>query len=283
LNRILFTAAGCARCKIAKRFMQEKGLDFEEHDIGGEGKELFNRFYRENRSAIFRSKEGIEFPVLADGAATRQGVAAVIAHLLSGRQLDGFFEKVASPKGWVAGINVSKGDPAAAEALTEALGFIRKNGLKLELATDGRNATVLKSLLEKGIGDRAVMDLKGPPRFYGELFQNQVAPAEVQETMNLVTKFKEYRFETTVAPVRRRAEAQTAVGWPFPEEIEETARWLKEATGSGKQPYFLRRFDPENCADERLRSAEKLPPESLFRYRTAARKHQVLTEIAKPC
>jgi hypothetical protein len=40
-------------------------------------------------------------------------------------------------------------------------------------------------------------------------------------------------------------------------------------------------IDPEKAADERLRLAGKLPPESLFRCRTAARRHQVLTEIAK--
>ena len=99
--------------------------------------------------------------------------------------------------------------------------------------------------------------------------------------MNLVTKFNECRFETTVAPILRRGEVPQSVGYLTPEEIAETARWLKEATGSGKQLYFLRLFDPKSCADERVRSAGKLPPDALFRYRTAARKHQVLTEIAK--
>jgi glutaredoxin len=65
-NRILFTAAGCVRCTIAKKFMLERGLACEEHDIGGEGKDLFNRFYREHRSAVFRGRGGIEFPVFAD-------------------------------------------------------------------------------------------------------------------------------------------------------------------------------------------------------------------------
>ncbi len=281
MDRILFTAAGCARCNIVKKFMREKGLEFEEHDIGGEGKELFSQFYRDHRSAIFRGKEGIEFPVFADGSTVRQGVAPVITYLRAGGRLDGFFEKGESPKGWIGGIRVSKGDPAAAEVLIEVLGFIRKNGLKLEIITDGRNAPVLKALLEKGIGDRAVMDLIGPSPLYGELLGAEVAPAEIQETMNLVAKFKEYRFETAVAPVRRKTGAPPAVGYLTPQEIEETARWLKEATGNGKQPYFLRPFDPERCLDERLWSAGKLPPESLFSYRTAARRHQVLTEIAK--
>jgi pyruvate formate lyase activating enzyme len=270
------------RCKIAGKFMQEKGFACEEHDIGGEGRDLFNRFYRENRSAIFRGREGIEFPVLADGAAIRQGVAAVIAHVLAGGRLDGFFEQVESPKGWVGGIRVSKGDRRAAEPLAEALAFIARNGLNLELETDGRNAAVLKALLEKGIGDRAVMDLKGPAALYGALLGAEADPGEIRETMNLVARFKEYRFETTVGPVQRPADAPQPGACLTPEEIEETARWLREATESGKQPYFLRPFDPGKCGDERLRAAAAPPPDFLFRCRTAARRHQVLAEIMKP-
>jgi pyruvate-formate lyase-activating enzyme len=261
--------------------MQEKGLAYEEHDIGREGKELFSRFYRDHRGAISRGKEGIEFPVLSDGDSIRQGVAPVVAHLHAGARLEGFIGQSESAKGWVGGVHVSGGDPTAANDLVEILGFIKRNGLKLEVDTNGRNASVLKALLEQGVGDRAVMDLKGPPALYGELLEEEIDPAEIRETMNLVTRFKEYRFETTVAPVIRRGEAPQPVGYLTPEEVEETARWLKEVTGSGKQPYFLRLFGAEKCADEQLRSAGKLPPESLFRCRAAARRHQVLTEIAK--
>ncbi|MCU0604129.1 MAG: hypothetical protein MUC33_15880, partial [Desulfobacterales bacterium] len=69
------------------------------------------------------------------------------------------------------------------------------------------------------------------------------------------------------------------ISYLTPEEIAETARWLKEATGSHRQPYVLRIFDPRNHPDERFRSVEKLPPAALFRHRSAARKFQVLTEI----
>lgn len=282
MNRILFTAAGCPRCSIARKFMQEKDLGYEEHDIGGEGKELFNRFYRDHRDAIIRGRDGIEFPVLADGPSIRQGVARVIAYLRAGSRLDGFIGRSEAAKGWVGGIHVSGGDAGAVNDLIEVLGFIRGNGLKLELDTNGKNASVLKVLLERKLGDRVVMDLKGPRTIYGGPPGEEVDPKEIILTMNLVTKFPEYRFETTVAPICRREEGSSPVSYLTPEEIEETARWLKEATGSGKHPYFLRPFDRETCADERLRIAGILPPEALFRYRTAARKHQVFTEIAKP-
>ncbi|MBI5578785.1 MAG: hypothetical protein HY895_06495 [Deltaproteobacteria bacterium] len=278
MSRILFTAAGCARCSIVKKFMRGSGIAFEEHDVGGDGKERFGQFYRANRSAIFRGRDGIEFPVLAEDAAIRQGVAVIIGHLHAGTRLDGFIGRSGLSKGWVGGLHVSGGDPAAKDALVAVLGFLKKNGLKLQLDTDGRRASVLKTLLEQGLGDRVIMDLKGPQALYSALVGEAIDAGEVLRTMQLVTRFPEYRFETTVAPVRRPGGDPVAVSYLTPAEIEEAARWLKEATGSHKQPYLLRPFDPQACSEDGFKSVERLPANALFRYRSAARKHQVLTE-----
>ncbi|HWU37202.1 MAG TPA: hypothetical protein VN203_06085 [Candidatus Acidoferrum sp.] len=278
MSRTLFTAAGCARCHIARKFMQGKGIAYEEHDISGEGRDLFGRFYRVHRSAIFRGPEGIEFPVMEDGESVRQGVGAVIGYLHSGTKLDGFISRSNLSKGWIDGLRVSGGDPAMADDLAAVLGFMKKSGLKLQLDTNGKNAPLLNYLLERGLGDRVIMDLKGPQGLYRALLGEEIDPAETASTMKLVMNFPEYRFETTVNPIQRE---RGSVGYLTPEEIEETARWLKEATGIHKQPYLLRLFNPETCVDERFRSMDRLPPQALLRYRTAARKHQVLTEIEK--
>lgn len=274
----LFAAEGCVRCRIARKFMVEKGLAFEEHDAVAAGKDLFGQFYRAHRNTIFRGKEGIEFPVLEDGPEIRQGVAVVIAWLHSGTSLDGFIGRGELSKGWVSGINLSTGDPAVVDDLVSVLGFLKRNGLKLQLDTDGRNAAVLGLLLGQAMADRVVMDVKGPQALYNKLLGALVEPAEIARSMALAAGFEDHRFETTVAPVTDTPEGTRYL---TPDEIAETARWLKEATGSMKQPYFLRRFDPAACSDKRLTSAEALPPEALFRYRTAARRYQVLTEIAK--
>ena len=84
MSNAIYTATGCARCKITKQFMQENGIDYEEYDFKGEGKEAFSRFYRANRSDIYRDKDGVEFPVFTDGKAIRQGVSVVIGYLLAG-------------------------------------------------------------------------------------------------------------------------------------------------------------------------------------------------------
>ena len=54
MSLTLFTAAGCARCNIAKKFMQEKCIAYDEHDAVGEGKECFGQFYRTHRQAVVR-------------------------------------------------------------------------------------------------------------------------------------------------------------------------------------------------------------------------------------
>jgi pyruvate formate lyase activating enzyme len=258
--------------------LQEKGIAYEEHDIKGEGRDLFGPFYRAHRSAIFRGPEGIEFPVLGDGTSVRQGVGVVIGYLHSATKLDGFIGRSDLAKGWIDGLHVSGGDPAMADDLLAVLGFLKKSGLKLQLDTNGKNSFLLESLLELGLGDRAVMDLKGPQSLYRAMLGEEIDPSEITRTMEVVAKFPEYRFETTVTPVRRES---GSVSYLSPEEIEETARWLKRATGSQKQPYLLRLFDPETCLDERCRAMEKLPPQALLRYRTAARKHQALTDVEK--
>ena len=277
MNLTLFSAAGCARCAIAKNVLREKGRAFEEHDAVGDGKDRFARFYRANRAHVRRGSEGIEFPVLVDGDVVRQGVAAAVAWIEAGSRLDGFFVPGDPVKGWAGGIEVSGGDPAAAEDLVRSLGVLKGSGLKLELRTDGRNPEVLQRLQEAGLGDRVVMEVKGPPARYA----GSPGPEDVGRSMAVAGRFPEHRFETTVAPyVPLGAGPEAPPVYPAPEEIAATARWLAETTGSPKQPYLLRRFDPSGCADERLRSVAPLPPEALVRYRSAARRHLVFTEIS---
>jgi len=107
----------------------------------------------------------------------------------------------------------------------------------------------------------------------------EVDPQEVERSMALVARFPEFRFETTVAPVPAAEGGREGTRYLHPEEIAETARWLKEATGSHRLPYFLRVFDSQTAADDRLHAVVALSPSALVRQRTAARTHQVLTEV----
>ena len=281
MSNTIYTATGCSRCKIAKKFMDEHAIPFQEVDIKAEGKDAFGQFYRNNRSAVFRGKEGIEFPIFTDDAAIRQGVGVVLAYLHAGTKLDRFIGRSELSHGWMDGIHVSEGDPSLLDDLTTVLSYIKKNGLNLQLDTDGRNASVLEKLLERQLGDRVVMEVKGPLALYAGILNKEIDPDEIKSTIRLVAKFPEHRFQTTVAPVVRQEEGTQTIRYLTPEEIAETAKLIQEVTGSNKQPYLLRLFDPGTASDQRLKSVEKMPPNALFPYRSAARRHQVLTEIEK--
>jgi len=56
---------------------------------------------------------------------------------------------------------------------------------------------------------------------------------------------------------------------------------IEAATGSKKHAYKLRAFDPQQAIDDRFRTLEPLPASAMFKYRTAARRYMVLTEIEK--
>ena len=222
-----------------------------------------------------------KFPVYTDGTAIRQGVGVVIAYLRAGAKLDGFIGRSQLSKGWLDGLHVSDGDPEMAREFVAVLGILKKSGLKLQLETNGKNASVLDQLLEHGIGDRVIMDVKGPLALYGNLFGEEVDQTEIPKSMALVTKFPEYEFQTTVAPIIRSKGETPEISYLAPEEIGETAKLIKDATGSQKHPYLLRLFDPDTCMDDRLKSIEELPYSAMFKYRTAARRHQVFAEIEK--
>jgi pyruvate-formate lyase-activating enzyme/glutaredoxin len=281
MDNTIYTATGCSRCKIAKKFMDEHGIPFQELDIKAEGKDPFGQFYRNNRSSVYRGKEGIEFPVFTDGTIIRQGVGVVIAFLHAGTRLDSFIGRSDLSHGWMDGIHVSEGDPTLTDDLVDVLRYIRKNGINLQLDTDGRNAQVLERLLTEKLGDRVLMEVKGPLSLYGRMLGREIDPAEVKKTIELVTRFPEYRFRTTVGPIVRREGDQPETSYLTPDEIAETARLIQESTGSYKQNYVLRIFNPEGASDERLGSVGKLTSNDLFKHRSAARKFQVRTEIEK--
>ena len=277
----LYTATGCVRCKMVRQFLKERGLSYRDHDALGEGKELFRTFYQANRQNIYRGAEGIEFPIYCDGNVIRQGLPAVIAHLVAGPSLNGFFTHGRKHGQWVDGIHVSGGDPAGGEKFREVLAYLKKQGFKILIDTNGLNPDLLASVIEHKLADCIIMEVKGPLDLYGLILQQPVDPAEIEKSILLVSKFSEHRFVTTIAPILGQPGDPADIRYITPEEIADAAKLIKTASGDNRQPYGLRFFDPKKADDERLRTCEALTQSALFKYRTQARKHQFKTEILK--
>ena len=277
----LYTATGCVRCRMVRQFLKERDRTYCHHDALGEGKEAFRSFYQANRQEIYRGPDGVEFPLYCDGEIIRQGLPAVLAYLVAGTSLDGFFTHGRKYGQWIDGIEVSGGDSTHGEDFLEVLTYLKNQDFKIQVHTNGVNADLLVSVIEYKLADCIIMEVKGPLDLYGLLLQQPVDPAEIEKSILLVSTFSEYSFVTTIAPFVRQPSDPPEISYITPEEIAQAAKLIETAAGDNRQPYRLRFFDPKNANDERLRTCEALTPAERFKYRTQARKHQFKTEILK--
>ena len=279
MGNIIFTSTGCVRCKMVKRFMHENNITYVEKDIKEGGKEDFNKFYKQNRKDIFRGATGVEFPVFTDIEVIRQGVSACIGYLHSGKQLDGFVGVGILHENWVDGFYVSGGNPEYAEEFLKVLRYIKnKLNMKTQIETNGKNSVILNQILVENIADRAIMKVIGPKEIYNKALGKQIDMNDVIKSMAMIPKFYEYRFETTIAPVVRKNNEVTYI---TTEEIAETAKLIEEATGNKKNIYMLRAFDPKKATENLSKFMDVMTPSMLFPYRSAARTHQVFSDIDK--
>jgi len=254
--------------------MKDNAIVFEEFDFKAAGKEAFSSFYRAHRKNIFRDKDGVEFPIFYDGNVIKQGVSVVIGYLIAAEKAGGFIGRSQLHGEWIDGFNISSGDPDRAENLMGVLSYLKQNGLKIQLTTSGKNPAVLEQILEKGLGDRVIMEVKG----LAALEQAQIDADEQKKSISLATKFSKYQLFTIIEPVKY---PDGQISYLAPEEIGETTKLIEEATGSKKHPYELRPFDPHSTDNQAFKAIEPMPSSVLFKYRTAARRYQVMAEIQK--
>jgi pyruvate-formate lyase-activating enzyme/glutaredoxin len=278
MSNAIYTATGCARCKITKSYLKENTIEYEEYDFKAEGKDAFSQFYRANRADIYRDQDGVEFPVFTDGKFIHQGVGVIIGYLVAGDALSGFIGRSRLHGEWIDGFDISSGDAEHTQALLKVLTYLKKSGLKIQVTTNGHNASGLAAVVEKKLADRVIVEVKGPGPLYGKLHGVEIDEDELKQSIALAAKVPEYRYFTTIAPLVRN---DGSVSYLSPEEIGEAARLIEAATGSKKHPYELKIVDSKQAPTEQLKTVAPLPPAALFKYRTAARRYMVMTEIQK--
>jgi pyruvate-formate lyase-activating enzyme len=203
----------------------------------------------------------------------------VLAHLVTGSDLSGFFSHGSLRGPWVDGIHISGSDETHGEKLLDVLTLLKNQRLKLQIETNGPNAALLELVLERKLADRVLMEVKGPLELYDSLFVQPVDPDEVKKSIALVSGCADYYFYTVIAPIIRQKSDLGQPGYITPEEISHTSLLIKEAAGDSRQPYKLKAWDPQTADDARLQGCEALAKNELFKYRTMARKHQFKTEL----
>lgn len=275
MSNQVYSATGCARCKILKSFLASQDIPFEEYDMKAEGKQQFQTFYRNNRKHIYRDDHGVAFPIYTDGEAIKQGITATLGYALGGGKLDGFFTVGSLTKQWVDGIHVSGGDSQHAQEFLEVLRYLKKNNLKLQVDTDGRNSELLQQVLDEKLADALIIKVLGPAEMYSQILGQDVDADEISQSIALAAKVPEPKFQTPVMPFIRDGQAD----YVSPEEVAGAAKLVEEQTGSKKNAYVIKPVDPRKMDNEELKKLEPLAKPQLFKYRTAARPHQVMAEI----
>ncbi|MDQ7094592.1 hypothetical protein REC12_13430 [Desulfosporosinus sp. PR] len=274
---MIFTATGCARCKIVKRYLDEHQIGYVEKDVKAEGKDEFQTFYKANRKAIFRGSDGIEFPIIVDGNTIHQSIGAAIAYLHAGEKLEGFFSEGTLHKEWVDGIHLSEGNPAYKDEFIQVLQHIKSNALKLQIDTDGRNSGILQQVIEEGLADVLIMNVLAPLELYPQILGYAAEDSDIVKSLSLVSRFPAAKFQTIIQPVKRK---DGSLSYLTPSEVAATAKLIQDTTGSNKCIYTLKRMSQES---ERPagQGIEPLSPNQLLSYRSKARAYQVYTEIEK--
>lgn len=274
----LYSATGCTRCKIVKHCMTELGIDYEEQDIKAEGKEAFQKFYASNRKSIVRGEEGVEFPIFSDGMIIRQGIGPVLAYLNFQEKLNGFFSVGSLHKEWVDGIHVSNGNPAYAEEFVQILRCLKKNNMKLQMDTDGRNPKILEAIMAEQLVDVVLMNVKGPYALYSQITRDSVEASDIEKSMLLVVNAPVFRFRTILEPF---VCSEGMIRFLTPDEVAATAQWMAQVTGTNKLAYSIAICKQSDIVDDRLKAIEAITNDMLLRYRSAARNHQVFADIEK--
>lgn len=277
----VFTATDCLRCNVLKRFLNERGISFDEKDIKSGGKADFTAFYAQHRTAVHRGKDGIEFPILVNGPEIRQGLGPSLAYLAAGKGLDGFVRASTRMHEWIDGLSLSGDDPAQTDALLSILRHLNACGMKTVLHTDGRQAAVLEKILEENLAHRLIMDVLGPPGIYREVFGNDRILQEIRASMRLVVRFREYRFRLVISGFPRKPGDGPAYGVLTPEDIGEAARMIQETTGSDRHPCVVAAGCWNGEKEDPEKPREAFSQGDLFPYRSRARRYQVFTEIEK--
>jgi len=264
----LFSATGCHRCGIIKKYMDQNRIVYDEQDIKAKGKDAFKSFYKENRRDILRGLEGIEFPILYTGEKIFQGVGVVLSYLIADEKLSSFVKRSELSHGWISGINICSWPLTDEYAFLKLLRILKEQGLRIELEADGRHPRLLGTIIKDGLVDRLIFLLRGPVELYASITGMPLDEKNLSQSLSLLTPELEYKI---VVPVSSFIQKSGDTGSLTPQEAALAARFAYDATGSKTHPFFIR---PENCVKN---TALTMP--ALFKYRTMCRPFMVKCDI----
>lgn len=269
----LYTAPDCMRCKIVKSFLAERGMDYAAVDFKADA-DVFNKFYRENRKAIYRNPEGVEFPLFQEGEVIRQGSGEVVAWLLSRGGLDGCVTRSDLLHGKISGLYPSQCPPEQEENFLTLVRHLAAGGLDVWLQTDGRNPDLLEKLLAVK-GTHVILNIVGSPETAQAVFGGAPTREDLAKTIGLVQATPDGVIRFFAMPVP----AEDGWRWPDRKDAEAGARMVAEACASPTLPFGIAAATAETPGG--LHGLEPLTEQDMLAYRSAIRRHLFKADVTR--
>jgi pyruvate formate lyase activating enzyme len=137
-------------------------------------------------------------------------------------------------KNWVNRVVVTGGEPTIHMGLFSALGYLKREGMKIKLDTNGSSPSVLRGLVNEGLVDYIAMDVKGPIGQYSRWCGVSVDRTKIEESIRFIMEGDlDYEFRMTVVPELHREE-----------DVYQVAEYLRSA-----EKFYLQEFKPRQCLD----------------------------------
>jgi pyruvate formate lyase activating enzyme len=129
-------------------------------------------------------------------------------------------------KGFLDAICITGGEPTLNKDLPNFIRKIKEIGYFIKLDTNGTNPNMLKELIAKNLIDYIAMDIKAPLEKYDAVTNSKVKKEDIEKSVELIKKFPNYEFRTTVVPGLFNEEDALKIG-----------KWLK-----GSKKFYIQQF-----------------------------------------
>lgn len=149
-------------------------------------------------------------------------------------------------KGFIDAVCITGGEPTLNKDIPKFIKKIKNLGYPVKLDTNGTNPNMLKDLIEKKLVDYTAMDIKAPLERYKEITNSEVEINNIKESIEIIKKFKNHEFRTTVSPDIKE------------EDILTIANLIKNA-----KAFYLQEFKAQKCLDKSYEKKQSLKKENL--------------------
>ncbi|MFH1473764.1 MAG: anaerobic ribonucleoside-triphosphate reductase activating protein [Candidatus Aenigmatarchaeota archaeon] len=153
-------------------------------------------------------------------------------------------------KEFLDAVCITGGEPTLNKDLPTFIRKIKELGFFVKLDTNGSNPEMLKELIEVGLLDYIAMDIKAPLEKYDITTNVEVKKEDIEKSVNIIKKFPNYEFRTTVVPGLFNESDAKSIG-----------EWL-----NGSKRFYIQQFRGIKTLDKNYTGKKSFSKEELEKF-----------------